>query len=129
MLRLPNPPSAPRIQLRNHESQEIRGRVIIDGETNEYTSDGQSDVLFAPRDASAPAPVKVKTKKMEAEKLIQEMRAEMEALRQELSDLRRQMKDDPLVRAQRDARLEDARVWRATMTPVADRKRAGLGSR
>jgi len=129
MLRLPNSQPSPRIRLHDHEGQEIRGRVIIDGETIEYTTDGESDVLLAPRDASAPAPVRVKNKKMEAEQLIQEMRAEMEALHQELSDLRRQMKDDPLVRAQHDTRLEDLRVWRASMTPVADRKRAGLGSR
>jgi hypothetical protein len=133
MLRLPSPLASPRVILRGADGEAIHGQVIIKGEmidfSTEGAADGLADVLFAPRDASAPAPVRVKNKKMEAEQLIQEMRAEMQALRQELSDLRRQMKNDPLVRAQHDTRSEDARVWRASMTPVADRKRAGLGSR
>lgn len=140
MLRLPNPPAAPRVLFEGREAPHgdllpvIRGRMITDtGEVIEFTEEEGAPeletMLFVPRDAAAPAPAKAK--EMEADKLIREMRAEMEALRQELSDLRRQMKDDPLVRAQHEARKEDFRVWRETVaaTPVVDRKRAGLGSR
>lgn len=76
-----------------------------------------------PRDASAPKPSKLGSD--EAQKLIREMQAEMETLRQELSDLRRQMKDDPLVQA-RQQRLTERNATPSAPIAVADRRRAGI---
>jgi hypothetical protein len=97
---LPGHKADPRIERR------IRLAPKADSGTHDFTIGGDARVKleWAKPKGNAPAPGKARVKasgnRDEVKEMIQQMRAEMKALREELAELRRGMDEDPLVRAE-----------------------------